>query len=95
MLVWLSGDFWCVGMCDRIKNGLGMNKSIDYGVVIGFFIDLMVVCWCIDGDYWCFVFYFLCFWYCKNFFSDKYLVGIFDVCRMLVVDFLFVLLFVG
>lgn len=80
-------DFWRAGMRDRIKNGLGTNKSIDHGAAIGSFTDPMAVCRCTDGDYRCPALYPPCFRHRKNSLSDKYLVGIPDACRMLVADF--------
>lgn len=87
MSVRLPGDFRRAGMRDRIKNGLGTNKSIDHGAAIGSFTDPMAVCRCTDGDYRCPALYPPCFRHRKNSLSDKYLVGIPDACRMLVADF--------
>lgn len=83
----VAGDFRRAGMRDRIKNGLGTNKSIDHGAAIGSFTDPMAVCRCTDGDYRCPVLYPPCLRHRKNYLSDKYLVGIPDACRMLVADF--------
>ncbi|SSL92606.1 Uncharacterised protein [Klebsiella pneumoniae] len=95
MSVRLPGDFRRAGMRDRIKNGLGTNKSIDHGAAIGSFTDPMAVCRCTDGDYRCPALYPPCFRHHRNTFSDEYLVGISRSSRMLAVGLLSAVLAVG
>ncbi len=95
MPVWLSGDFRGTGMRDRIKHGLGTNKSINHRAAISPVTDLVAVCRYTDGDYRCTAIYPACLRHHKNTFSDEHLVGISHSSRMLAVGLLSAVLVVG